>query len=62
MAELLSRHCPYCGESIELLVDTSLLAQAYIEDCHVCCQPMTVTVSMDANDMPEVQLSREDDA
>ena len=37
--------CPYCGETITLLVDTSVLPQDYIEDCHVCCQPIEVSVT-----------------
>ena len=39
----LSQHsCPYCGEPIRLLVDTSAGDSEYIEDCEVCCHPMTV--------------------
>jgi hypothetical protein len=32
--------CPYCGESFETAVDWSAGAFRYIEDCHVCCQPI----------------------
>lgn len=39
-------HCPYCGESIEVIVDDSAGDQRYIEDCQVCCRPITV-VSVD---------------
>jgi len=35
--------CPYCGEMISLLLDLSVEEQTYIEDCSVCCQPMTVS-------------------
>jgi hypothetical protein len=28
--------CPYCGESIEILIDPSVPSQRYIEDCQVC--------------------------
>ena len=38
--------CPYCGEQIDLLIDTSLEQQEYIEDCAVCCRPITVNVSL----------------
>ena len=43
--------CPYCGESISVLVDDSLPAQSYIEDCQVCCRPivMDVVVGFDGN-------------
>jgi Cysteine-rich CPXCG len=35
--------CPHCGESITLFIDLSVESQTYIEDCSVCCQPMSVT-------------------
>ena len=38
--------CPCCGEQIDLLIDTSLEQQEYIEDCAVCCRPITVSVSL----------------
>jgi hypothetical protein len=37
--------CPYCGESIEVLIDPSDADQQYIEDCQVCCKPINFTVS-----------------
>ena len=36
--------CPYCGETITILVDTSVPEQDYIEDCQVCCQPIEFNV------------------
>ena len=36
--------CPYCGESISVLVDDSLPAHSYIEDCQVCCRPIVMDV------------------
>lgn len=38
--------CPYCGEPIALVVDASAGAQRYIEDCSVCCRPITVIVEV----------------
>ena len=37
-------YCPYCGEYIEVVIDLSVEEQTYIEDCSVCCQPITLTV------------------
>ena len=37
-------HCPYCGEKIEILIDSSIDEQSYIEDCSVCCRPIELTV------------------
>jgi hypothetical protein len=38
--------CPYCGETIDILLDTSVLQQNYIEDCQVCCRPITIDVTV----------------
>jgi hypothetical protein len=54
-------HCPYCGETLELSVDTSAGDQDYIEDCQVCCQPIHLIVTLDATGVPSVQAMREDD-
>jgi hypothetical protein len=35
--------CPYCWESISMLVDTSVSSQTYIEDCEVCCRPIEIS-------------------
>jgi len=37
--------CPYCGETITVFLDLSVESQSYIEDCSVCCQPMTISYS-----------------
>jgi hypothetical protein len=39
--------CPYCGESVDLLVDGSVAEQRYIEDCSVCCCPIELSVAVD---------------
>lgn len=40
--------CPYCGEPIAVLIDPQEAGQQYIEDCQVCCQPITFNVREDA--------------
>lgn len=39
--------CPYCGEVLNLFIDWSIGDQAYVEDCHVCCRPILVSVEAD---------------
>jgi len=39
--------CPYCDESISILVDDSLERQDYIEDCQVCCRPIVIDIAID---------------
>jgi hypothetical protein len=38
--------CPYCGEIIDIFVDTTVALQNYIEDCPVCCRPIEISVSV----------------
>jgi len=35
--------CPYCWETISMLLDSSVSKQTYIEDCEVCCNPIQLT-------------------
>jgi len=40
-------HCPYCDESISVLIDGTLDRQNYVEDCQVCCRPIELEVSIE---------------
>jgi hypothetical protein len=53
--------CPYCGEPITVLVDTSCEEQSYVEDCEVCCQSMIVNAWVDEDGDASVSLHREDE-
>jgi hypothetical protein len=48
--------CPYCGETITLFLDLSVDAQEYIEDCSVCCQPMTVSYRTEDGQLSELSV------
>lgn len=48
--------CPYCGETITLFLDLSIESQSYIEDCAVCCQPMSVTYSATDGELTDIQV------
>ncbi|RDS82821.1 CPXCG motif-containing cysteine-rich protein [Dyella monticola] len=60
---LTSRHiqCPYCGERVEILVDASAGDQQYIEDCQVCCRPISIAVWVGADDEVQVSVAGEDE-
>jgi Cysteine-rich CPXCG len=36
--------CPYCGQFMELVMDTSIAQQRSTTDCEVCCRPFEVVV------------------
>ncbi|PKL74487.1 MAG: CPXCG motif-containing cysteine-rich protein [Candidatus Melainabacteria bacterium HGW-Melainabacteria-1] len=53
--------CPYCGETLTLMIDYSAGAQSYVEDCHVCCHPILIDVSYAGHDRLNVQARRENE-
>jgi hypothetical protein len=57
-----SIQCPYCGETIELLIDESAGEQQYIEDCSVCCRPIEIAVSIDEESGVVVSCHAENEA
>lgn len=48
--------CPFCGETITLLVDASAGSQQYIEDCQVCCRPIEVTIEADDDEIESLKV------
>lgn len=46
--------CPHCGAPHVLLVDATESTGQYIEDCSVCCRPMTVTVETENGELLNV--------
>ena len=58
-SETMDASCPYCREAIQLVVDCSLPEQEYIEDCQVCCRPITIRVHIDAQG--DLQLQTQDE-
>ena len=53
--------CAFCGETIEVLVESNLEWQEYVEDCQVCCRPLVLTVTVDTGGSAEVSVRYEND-
>lgn len=53
--------CPYCGETISVLIDDSLPEQSYVEDCQVCCRPILLNVTVDADGDSRVEARAENE-
>ncbi len=49
--------CPFCGEAITILIDTSAGDQSYVEDCQVCCRPMNIDFSCAGGELSELRVS-----
>ncbi|MBI2082438.1 MAG: CPXCG motif-containing cysteine-rich protein [Deltaproteobacteria bacterium] len=60
MNESISVSCPYCGESIIMEPEPSDETIEYVEDCHVCCRPIIMTVTY-SEEGSEVSARRENE-
>jgi hypothetical protein len=49
--------CPHCGEVFPIQVDTSQAEQTLIEDCTVCCRPITLTIRSDPGEVVDLNCS-----
>lgn len=43
--------CPFCGQSFELTIDTSVPSQTFITDCEVCCRPFEVVAECEPGEI-----------
>ena len=50
--------CPYCGEQISMVFELYYSNQEYIEDCEVCCAPISVSYSTDGEDIQLNSIKR----
>ena len=39
--------CPYCWQSISMILDLSVSEQSYVEDCEICCHPIQISYRAD---------------
>ena len=53
-------NCPYCGNSISMIFDTSAGSQQYIEDCEICCHPIEINFSIDNGCIKILNIYRTD--
>ena len=51
--------CPHCGEPVSIFLDPAGgTVQDYVEDCMVCCRPMSVSVRFMGGGQAEVSVNR----
>lgn len=53
--------CPYCWETISMIFDQTTPMQDYIEDCEVCCRPISIDFTPQEFSEPILSAKRLDD-
>jgi hypothetical protein len=51
--------CPFCGETFTTVVDLSEDRQTYVEDCYVCCRPITFHIVCEDGALVSIETGRE---
>lgn len=53
--------CPFCGEPTSVVLDADpgmAGTQVFVQDCEVCCHPMTVRATVDEDGQALVDVER----
>jgi len=48
--------CPFCGQTFELMVDTSE-RQQFVTDCEVCCRPLQIKTECESGELVSIEVS-----
>lgn len=53
--------CPYCGETIDVVIEILDDSQEYIEDCQACCRPITFNIDIAIDGSTTVSVHSENE-
>lgn len=53
--------CPYCGEENEIVLEASTDGDDFIEDCQVCCRPISYQLVVSINGEQTLMCHAEDE-
>lgn len=45
--------CPYCWQTVSMILDLSIEGQSYVEDCEVCCNPIQISYAAAAFELTD---------
>jgi hypothetical protein len=48
--------CPFCGQSFDLMIDTSIATQRFTTDCEVCCRPFEVAAECEPGQVLSLEV------
>ena len=57
MEEFATVQCPFCGQSFDVAVDTTIASQRFTTDCEVCCRPFEVRAECEAGEIVSVDVA-----
>ena len=61
MQECEEVQCPYCGQGMELVIDTTIAQQRFTTDCEVCCRPFEVFAECETGEILSLEVQAQPD-
>jgi predicted DsbA family dithiol-disulfide isomerase len=43
--------CPFCGQTFQAAIDTSIASQRFTTDCEVCCRPFEIVAECEPGEV-----------
>jgi hypothetical protein len=56
MEESETIQCPFCGQTCDLVLDTSQPTQRFVTDCEVCCRPFEVRAECESGEIVRLEI------
>ena len=50
--------CPYCWETISMILDPDMSEEDFVEDCQVCCNPIEISFIMIEGNLRSFQATK----
>ena len=50
--------CPYCWETISMILDPDMSEEVFVEDCQVCCNPIEISFIMIEGNLRSFQATK----
>jgi hypothetical protein len=51
-----SVQCPFCGQTFDIAVDTSVAFQRFTTDCEICCRPFEVIAQCEPGEIQSLEV------
>ena len=49
--------CPFCGQSFELVIDTSAGSHRFATECEICCRPFEVIAECEPGEILSLEVA-----
>ncbi len=57
MEEFATVQCPFCAQSFDVAIDTTVASQCFTTDCEVCCRPFELRAECEDGEIASVTVA-----